>query len=318
MKRVLTAIALSTMVALPAFASVQQPTQQQRREIEKKMGELEQEMQDLRRQLGESPRVRTRIGGPDIMRIGPGGEVFRVMGGRMKFGFGFEQAADSGLRVTTVTPGSPAEKVGLKAGDVVTMFNGVKLAGEENAADKLRRQAEDLAVGDTVGIEFRRAGDRKSGKMVAEDLGPNGYAYAFGGDSTLHLPMPRMNLPREFEFGMLPGRWTDIEMVSLDKDLGEYFGTSDGVLVVRAPKDSSLSLKSGDVILSIDGRKPTTPPQALRILRSYERGESFDIVVLRQKKKVTLKATVPDRDARGYFYEYQTPEPAEPKTQGDQ
>jgi S1-C subfamily serine protease len=238
----------------------------------------------------------------------------------MKFGFGFEPAADSGVRVTTVTPSSPAEKVGLKTGDVVTMFNGVKLSGQENPADELHKQADNLEVGDTVGIEFLRGSERRSGKMVAEDLGPNGYAYAFGNDSSLRLPqMPRMEPPHNFEFGMMPGRWADIEMVSLNKDLGDYFGTPEGVLVVRAPKESSLALKSGDVILSIDGRKPTTPPQALRILRSYERGESFDIVVLRQKKKVTLKATVPDRDARGFFYQYQTPESSdEPRTQGDQ
>jgi membrane-associated protease RseP (regulator of RpoE activity) len=317
MNKLFSVIAMSSMVAVPAFAHVQQPTPQQRRDIEKRMGELEQEMQDLRRQLGDGPRVRTRInGGPDIMRIGPGGEVFRVMGGRMKFGFGFEPAADSGVRVTTVTPSSPAEKVGLKTGDVVTMFNGVKLTGQENAADALRQQAENLEVGDTVGIEFMRGNEKKSGKMVAEDLGPNGFAYAFGNDSTLHLSMPRMEYPRNLEFGMLPGRWTDIEMVSLNKDLGEYFGTPEGVLVVRAPRDSSLALKSGDVILSIDGRKPTTPPQALRILRSYERGESFDIVVLRQKKKMTLKARVPDRDTHGYF-EYKTPQWEEPKTEGN-
>src|SRR5882762_8759570 len=87
---------------------------------------------------------------------------------------------------------------------------------------------------------------------------------------------------------------------------------------VRAPKDSALALRAGDVILSIGGRKPTTPPQALRILRSYDRGESFEVVVLRQKKRVTLTAKVPDQDPRGYFYEYRTPEHERQKVQGDQ
>src|SRR2546426_3832650 len=32
--------------------------------------------------------------------------------------------------------------------------------------------------------------------------------------------------------------WGDLELVSLNSDLGEYFGAKDGVLVVRAPEDS--------------------------------------------------------------------------------
>src|SRR5437868_6729320 len=115
-------IALSSALAVNARASVQQPTPEQRREIEQKMSDLEQQMRQLRRQLGEGTRERTRVFGPDIMRVGHGGEVFRVMGGRMKFGFSFEAVPDSGVKVTTVTPSSPAEKLGLKSGDVVTSF----------------------------------------------------------------------------------------------------------------------------------------------------------------------------------------------------
>ncbi len=308
-KTVFAAMTLSAVLALPARANVQQANAQQRREIENKMRELERQMEDLQRQLGDGPRVRTRVfggSGPEIMRVGPGGRVF-TMTSRPKFGFQFEAVADSGVKVVSVSPGSPAEKAGLKWGDFITMFNGVRLTGVEDPDDQLRKQAEDLEVGDTVSVEFRRGAEKKSGKMVAADLGPNAFAYAFTDDSAMHMEMPGMTEQLPKMFGMLPGRWMDMEMVSLNKDLGEYFGTPEGVLVVRAPKDSSLALKSGDVILSIDGRKPTTPPQALRILRSYDRGESFEVVVLRQKKKVTLTGKVSDRD-RGYFYEYKTPE----------
>ena len=307
------AIAFLAALAGSAHASVQQPSPEQRREIEKRMSELEQQLRDLRHQLGESPRERTRIFGPDIMRVGPGGEVFRVVGGRMKFGFSFEAVPDSGVKVSTVTPSSPAEKLGLKTGDVVTSFNGVKLAGVENPDEELRNVAERIEVGDTVAVEFRRGAERKSGRMIAADLGPNPNLSFNFPDAQRNMEMPKMpEMPGMgvFEWGTV-GRWMDMELVSLNKELGEYFGAPEGVLVVRAPRDSSLALRSGDVILSIDGRKPTTPPQALRILRSYERGETFDIVVLRQKKKITVTAKVPDRDTHGYFYDYNTPEPAQ-------
>src|SRR2546425_7956477 len=78
----------------------------------------------------------------------------------------------------------------------------------------------------------------------------------------------------EFSFGM---PWGDLELVGLNPDLGEYFGTKEGLLVVKAPADSSLPVKGGDVILSIGGRKPSSPSHAMRILRSYEAGETGSI-----------------------------------------
>src|SRR2546423_856835 len=69
-------------------------------------------------------------------------------------------------------------------------------------------------------------------------------------------------------------------------------------LVVKAPRDSSLSLKGGDVILSIGGRKPTSPSHAMRILRSYEKGETVSIDILRKQKRVTVAWRVPARETR--------------------
>jgi hypothetical protein len=88
--------------------------------------------------------------------------------------------------------------------------------------------------------------------------------------------------------------WCSLELVTLNSDLGEYFGTKDGVLVVRAPNDSTLPVKGGDVIVSIGGRKPTSPSHAMRILRSYEAGETVQIDVMRHQKRVTLSWTVPN------------------------
>ena len=86
-----------------------------------------------------------------------------------------------------------------------------------------------------------------------------------------------------------------MELVDLTPDLGKYFGTDEGVLVVRAPKDEALQLKDGDVILNIDNREPESPEHALRILRSYSQGETLEIQVMRQKRRRTLDITVPDR-----------------------
>jgi S1-C subfamily serine protease len=84
----------------------------------------------------------------------------------------------------------------------------------------------------------------------------------------------------------------DLELAPLNPDLGRYFGATEGILVISVPKGSELGLKGGDVVLAVDGRKPTTPSRLLRIMRSYDRGESFKLEILRNGKRETVTGRV--------------------------
>jgi hypothetical protein len=215
-----------------------------------------------------------------------------------------------GARIEGITPGGPAEKAGLKAGDVITRFNTTALGGVSAEQDddsgpgiKLIELARSLDPGDTVQVDYRRGNDNRKATIVAEDLS---WSRSFeGGDlhgllERLNEMMPRLRGRPGGEFSFMFGPWGGIEMVKLNPDLAEYFGTREGVLVVRAPEDSTLSLKGGDVIQSIAGRKPTSPEQAMRILRSYDPGETVAIEVLRKQKRVTVTWKVPEHEDR-YF-----------------
>jgi S1-C subfamily serine protease len=98
-----------------------------------------------------------------------------------------------------------------------------------------------------------------------------------------------------FEFRTMT-RFADLELAPINPELGSYFGATEGVLVVRAGEQATLGLKGGDVLLTIDGRKVTTPAGAMRILRSYERGETIRIEVLRNRQRLTLSATLEPRE----------------------
>ena len=203
-----------------------------------------------------------------------------------------------GAKIEGVTPGGPADKAGLKVGDVITKFNGTSLAGvpsddedESGPGKKLIELAHKLEPGDTVQVEFRRGTDSKKATLVAEDLGA-GFRVELGRPGMVMPGMPESDM--HFEFFGSP--WGDLELVGLNADLGDYFGTKDGVLVVKAPADSSLPLKGGDVITSIGGRKPANPSHAMRILRSYEKGETVSIEILRKQKRMTLSWKVPARE----------------------
>ncbi len=91
-------------------------------------------------------------------------------------------------------------------------------------------------------------------------------------------------------------RWADIELVRLNEGLGRYFGASDGLLVISPPDNDELDLQAGDVILGIDGREPRSPSRALRILRSYEEGETVNIEIMRDRNRMTISFVVPERE----------------------
>jgi len=213
-----------------------------------------------------------------------------------------------GAQIEAVTPSGPAAKAGLKAGDVVTKFNTTSLAGirpEDNEDSgpgmKLIELARALEPGDTVRLEYRRGSETKRATLVAAEVEARW--------SVAELPrMERefMNVdPEGFRMRIEDGLsgfewfgppWSGLDLVTLNPDLGDYFGTREGVLVIKSRGDSTLPLRSGDVILTIDGRKPTSPSHAMRILRSYDTGEVVKLEILRKRNRQTLNWTVPERE----------------------
>jgi len=206
-----------------------------------------------------------------------------------------------GAKIEGVTPGGPADKAGIKVGDIITKFNGTSLADakaededESGPGMKLVQLARKLEPNDTVQVEFRRGTEAKKATLVAEDLGTRWQVRIPGPPDVAIAPMPGMM----DHFEIFGSPWGDLRLVSLNADLGEYFGTKEGVLVVKAPADSSLPLKGGDVITTIGGRKPANPEHAMRILRSYEKGETVSIDILRKQKRLTVSWKVPSREDR--------------------
>jgi S1-C subfamily serine protease len=233
--------------------------------------------------------------------------VFAFGAGRGRIGVMVDTRADRdrdkmGAGIESVVPDGPAAKAGLEAGDVITKFNGTALAGvkaddedESGPGMKLVELARKLDPGDKVEIEYRRGTETKKATLEAEDMG-----------NTFSFRMPDMErLQRGMnEFRIMPpglnfeffgtGRWGGLELVSLNPDLGEYFAAKEGLLVVSVAEGSELSLKAGDVILSIAGRTPKTPSHAMRILGSYEQGETVELAIMRKQRRQTISMTVPD------------------------
>jgi S1-C subfamily serine protease len=238
--------------------------------------------------------------------------------GRPRIGVVVDVKPDSaqdklGARIREVTPGGPADKAGLKAGDIVTRFNGTALGGvksedddESGPGNKLIDLAHALDTGDTVKVEYRRGAETRKATLVATEMSGTelGHAYMFQGPDMhgFSYRMPAMGqMPRIMEWKGTdgPGGFRmriggeGLDLIDLNPDLGEYFGSKDGVLVVSAPADTTIPLKAGDVILALDGRKPRSSGHAQRILDSYEPGETIKADIMRKQKRVALTWVAP-------------------------
>lgn len=234
------------------------------------------------------------------------------------------KATAGGVKIDEVNDNSPAEKAGLKAGDIVVDYDGEKV----RSARQLTRLVQETPDGRSVAIGILRDGKKQTlnatpeaGRMTwdfGDDVeralreaergmrgfrfdGPGGRQFEFRNDG---------REPRRFEYRMpdrvmpLPGFGSSrgrlgVSVQSLTDDLQEYFGVKNGgALVSSVTPDSAASkagIKAGDVIVSVHGRSVRDSDALIDELGDLT-GE-VTIVVMRDKKEMTLKATLADRSS---------------------
>jgi predicted metalloprotease with PDZ domain len=210
---------------------------------------------------------------------------------------------EQGATVMGVSPGGPAAEAGIASGDVIVALNGESTTGPNAPRVVVERMAA-VRPDSKVTVKVLRDGKSKEFTVTARagmvDLIP-----PFGG------PGPQWREPNqtwqqiELRGGPALGvgvLFDGMELADISPGLGQYFGTAQGVLVVRVPHEGEfLKLQDGDVILSIDGRVPENSSHATRILRSYQPGEKIQLKIMRQKKSMELEGTLPERRRVGRF-----------------
>ncbi len=220
-----------------------------------------------------------------------------------------------GARIQSVIPDGPAAEAGLEAGDIITQFNGESLAGlapddgMSGPGQRLIELAHKLDPGDDVGVRYRRGDDNHTVTITADQVGGTfsfrspGGNFRFGPRVDIHPDVfSQPHLQRIPEMNMLfGGGIAGLEMAELNEDLASYFGTTEGALVMKAPRDSTLALKGGDVIVAIDGRKVESPSHATRILQSYNTGETATIEIMRRQARMSVDWTVPEAHGNMFF-----------------
>lgn len=233
----------------------------------------------------------------------------------INIGGGGVEDRSEGVAVISVSPGGAAAEAGLRAGDVLTEVEGKALKNDADGTprNKLLAAMRRVQPDEKVVVKYLR-----DGKSAAATLKPRrveNRLFAMPG-----MPLPGGTVvmgegPNVRFFAGSMGGFGNAELVSLTPKLGRYFGAESGLLVVRAPNDTRFKLEEGDVILDIDGRVPSNPSHAMRILNSYQAGEKLKLNVLRMKKRTAIDVTVPEGAQRAEMRErgaFQVPTPPAP------
>ncbi|HEY5803263.1 MAG TPA: PDZ domain-containing protein [Lysobacter sp.] len=240
--------------------------------------------------------------------------------------------AKSGVRIAAVTPDSAAAKAGVRSGDLLTSINSKPITGKdsEQRLAAARVQLRDLDTDSAVTLGYERDGKVASAKVTPQ-IGErvwlmsdgNGVFAGRGGmdgplmwtpdgkggqprpmPSPLVSPQVRTEIVRMGPMGdcrdedcRLPMlaeafRWSGLNLATVDGQLGRYFGTDHGVLVVSTGPELA-GLQAGDVIQRIDGKEVKSPREAMMALRDKPADSKVGVTYLRDRKSTTAQITVP-------------------------
>ncbi len=206
-----------------------------------------------------------------------------------------------GAVIQSVTPDSPAARAGFQAGDIVVEFDGERVRGVQH----FTRLVQETPPRRTVEAIVVRGTARQTLRVEPEAAG------SFTADR-LRSAVPRRIIPElreNFNFDLSPdllrrrellgGPSTlGISVTDLTPQLAEYFGVEDGVLVasvLAGTPAATAGLRAGDVLTAIGGERVRTAAEVIAAVRRVQPGEGVDIGVTRDRKALTLKATIPAR-----------------------
>lgn len=215
-----------------------------------------------------------------------------------------------GVAVEKVVENSPAAQAGLQAGDVIIKFEGEEIT----SVRKLSQLIAEVAPDHQVKLTVLRGGSEQE---FTATMGKREFPAVFNGNfKPENFPkMPEM--PRTPQVQVLPpnvkgdafiwkndgeggfffgaNRQIGVGVSSLTKQLGEYFGVSEGKgLLINSVRENSpaakAGLKAGDIIVEADGKEVKNNADLIRAVNDKKEG-AVSLTIIRDRNRQTIQVT---------------------------
>jgi serine protease Do len=199
---------------------------------------------------------------------------------------------DKGVKITSVTEESAAEKAGLKQDDVITKIDESKIEDPQDLTEVIRKHK----PGDKISITYLRGGkEQKATAELHKWRGINIGADNFRMFSPGRVP----GMPGSPEAPNAPGAPRKIRIVGGAPRLGMSVQDTEegkGVKVVDVDEDSNAAkagLKEDDVISHINDKEVNTADEIAREVRDSRDKASVKLKVLRAGKSQNIEVKIP-------------------------
>ncbi len=185
----------------------------------------------------------------------------------------FNLKDEKGVLLADIVEGGPAEKGGLKRGDVIIEYNGKKI---ENPF-QLRNMVATTKPGDTVNIMVMRNGKALSIKVVVGEL-PDGVA--------------AVEIPEKFD-NVLRG----VQVQDLTDEMIKRLGITKkirGVIITNISEDSPSSgiLSEGDIILEVNKTPVSNVREYNEIVSKIEKNQEVLLLIMRGGSNLYITISV--------------------------
>ena len=188
-----------------------------------------------------------------------------------------------GVMVVDVVEDSPAEKAGIKRGDVILAYDGE----DTRSANRLTRLVERTEPGQEKQLVVLRDGKKEE---IAVTLGDEDdqLESAFFGDGDFHVELPDVPAPPRaytFSLGNISTSRIGVSLYELSDQLAKHYGAVDGGALINEVVEESpaekAGLRAGDVIVKMDGEPVGDVDEIREAIQDKEEGETIAVTVLR-------------------------------------
>jgi serine protease Do len=217
-----------------------------------------------------------------------------------------------GVAVERVSEGSPAEKAGIRAGDVIVRVNG----DEITSSRKLSRLIGEIAPDHTGRVTVFRNGSETNLDVTIANRPELKFDEAALLERFKDLPKPpdapsleglmrkpgEAGAPMVWRFGSR--RQIGVGVTPLTKQLAEHFNVDGGVLINNVRENSPAAksgLRAGDIIVEAEGTPIKNDNDLIRAIGDNKDG-SVSIIFVRQGGRQTVNIT--PEEIKGGFEPY--------------